>query len=65
MKLVHSHIAQKPPYACTINKKIPNSLSLVIDKLLNKDPDERYQSASGLSFDLEQILSKIRIDENI
>ncbi len=60
IKLVHSHIAQKPPYAEHFNKNIPTSLSLVIDKLLNKDPDERYQSASGLRFDLEQILIQLK-----
>jgi len=63
IKLVHSHIAQKPPFAASYNEQIPTSLSLVINKLLNKDPDDRYQSASGLCFDLEQILDQLKTDE--
>jgi len=59
IKLIHSHIAQKPPCAKSLNTVLPQSLSMVIDKLLKKDPDERYQSANGLCYDLQQVLSQL------
>jgi predicted ATPase/signal transduction histidine kinase len=53
---VHCHVARRPPPPDTIVPSIPRVLSDLILKLLAKVPDERYQSASGLAYDLERCL---------
>lgn len=50
---IHSHIAIAPRSPAELNGLIPRSLALVILKLLNKQPQDRYQSAFGLRRDLE------------
>ena len=53
MELVHSHITKYPPSVSSINPEIPQQLSDIVAKLMAKNADERYQSASGLKYDLE------------
>ncbi|MHA7925688.1 MAG: AAA family ATPase [Marinobacter sp.] len=52
LELVHQHMTQVPipPHECRAD--IPHKISSIILKLLNKSPDQRYQSARGLAFDL-------------
>jgi hypothetical protein len=38
-----------------VNPALPGSLSEIILRLLEKEPDHRYQSAEGLAHDLEQV----------
>jgi diguanylate cyclase (GGDEF)-like protein len=53
LEWVHQHISRPPPNPRQVNPAIPEALSLVVLKLLAKDPEERYQSAQGLIADLE------------
>ncbi|MDY6806615.1 MAG: AAA family ATPase [Cyanobacteriota bacterium] len=53
MELVHSHIAREPIPPTQINPQIPPVLGDIALKLMAKIPENRYQSASGLGFDLE------------
>jgi predicted ATPase/tRNA A-37 threonylcarbamoyl transferase component Bud32 len=53
MELIHSHIA-KTPVSPFDKNKIPKSISNIIMKLLEKNPENRYQSVSGILFDFEQ-----------
>ncbi len=53
-ELVHSHIAVSAPDASELNVDIPKSLAKLIQKLMAKDPSERYQSAIGIKQDLEE-----------
>ncbi|MGL5058886.1 MAG: ATP-binding protein, partial [Microcoleus sp.] len=53
LELVHSHIAEKPPAASNFNSSIPPVVSAIIDKLMAKNAEDRYQSALGLKWDLE------------
>lgn len=53
MELVHCHIARQPIPPTKINPKIPPALGDIVLKLMAKIPENRYQSASGLCFDLE------------
>lgn len=55
-EVVHAHIARTPQPACERNPAIPVALSRVLDKLLAKSPDERYQSVHGLQEDLRHCL---------
>ncbi len=51
-KLVHSHLAVVPPPPHELNPGLPEGLSALIAKLLEKDPALRYQTAAGLKRDL-------------
>ena len=54
MELVHCHIAKQPLAAHQRNPAIPPLLSAIISKLMAKNAEDRYQSALGLKYDLEQ-----------
>ncbi|MBK6266460.1 AAA family ATPase [Marivirga sp. S37H4] len=54
LELLHFHIARKPPLAHQTNANIPETLSLIIDKLLSKNAEDRFQSAYGLLHDLKK-----------
>ncbi|MDM8540104.1 serine/threonine-protein kinase PknK [Desulfococcaceae bacterium HSG9] len=65
MKLVHSHIAKIPASPCEKDRKIPESLSAIVMKLLAKNAEDRYQSAWGLKADLEECLNQLRQSRTI
>ena len=52
MELVYHHIAVPSPQLAEIRQDVPRSLSAVISKLLEKAPEDRYQSALGIKHDL-------------
>ncbi|EGG21110.1 histidine kinase [Cavenderia fasciculata] len=58
-ELIHAHLAKKAPFVSDLNYNVPPILSKIIDKLLKKSPDERYNSAYGLRRDLEICKSQI------
>ena len=58
MELVHSHIALVPRPVEQINANIPTQISKIVDKLLAKNAEDRYQSAHGLKTDLEKCLNE-------
>ncbi|MGD1809714.1 trifunctional serine/threonine-protein kinase/ATP-binding protein/sensor histidine kinase [Dapis sp. BLCC M126] len=53
MELVHCHITKTPP---TLNSELPSALVDIVLKLMAKNAEDRYQSALGLKYDLEQCL---------
>lgn len=55
-ELVHAHIARTPQPACQRNPAVPRMVSLVLDKLLAKAPEDRYQSAQSVLSDLQYCL---------
>ncbi|MBF2088891.1 MAG: AAA family ATPase [Synechococcales cyanobacterium K44_A2020_017] len=54
MELVHCHIAKLPGAPHVRRPEVPQGLSQVVMKLLEKDAEDRYQSAYGLKADLER-----------
>ncbi|MBD2603347.1 AAA family ATPase [Scytonema hofmannii FACHB-248] len=58
MELVHSHIAKQPP--SVIRDEIPQVISDIVMKLMAKNAEDRYQSALGLKFDLENCLHQLQ-----
>ena len=58
MELVHSHIARKPKVPTQIKPEIPKTVSNIILKLMAKTPEQRYQSARGILFDLQTCLEQ-------
>ena len=53
---VYCHIARKPIPPAQLSSSIPEILSAAIMKLLEKNAENRYQSASGIKYDLEFML---------
>ncbi len=51
---IHTHISQRPQPPDKINPVIPPVISNIIMKLLEKDIEERYQSAYGLLWDIKE-----------
>ncbi len=58
MELVHSHIAKQPAPPRELNPDIPQPLSEIVLKLMEKNAENRYQSAYGLKTDLEECLAQ-------
>ncbi len=56
---VYCHIARKPVPPSQVKNSIPEMLSALIMKLLEKNAENRYQSAFGIKYDLELILSQL------
>jgi serine/threonine protein kinase len=54
MELVHCHIAKTPLPVCEVNLQVPPILSDIIMKLMEKNAEDRYQSAWGIKADLEE-----------
>ena len=55
LRLIHDHLARLPGPPADVNQDIPEPLSKVILHLLEKEPDNRYQSADGVVHDLERL----------
>jgi len=56
LRLVHDHLARVPTPPAEVNPSVPAPLSEMIMHLLEKEPDNRYQTADGLVYDLERLL---------
>ncbi|WP_436533597.1 diguanylate cyclase [Actinoplanes sp. HUAS TT8] len=52
LSLIHDHLARVPVPPVEVNPQVPAMLSEMIMRLLQKEPDRRYQSAEGLAHDL-------------
>jgi predicted ATPase/signal transduction histidine kinase len=55
LRLIHDHLARIPVPPAEANQALPAPLSEVIMHLLEKEPDNRYQTADGLAYDLERL----------
>ncbi len=65
LALIHSHIAVVPAPPQELNPSVPKVISDLVMRLLEKEPDARYQSAYGLARDLEACRSTLRSDGRI
>jgi signal transduction histidine kinase len=55
LRLTHDHLARVPVPPAQLNPQVPEPLSDIIGRLLEKEPENRYQTADGLAHDLEQV----------
>ncbi|HEX3308126.1 MAG TPA: AAA family ATPase, partial [Streptosporangiaceae bacterium] len=55
LRLTHDHLARAPVPPAVVNPDIAGPLSEVVMHLLEKEPDNRYQSAEGVLYDLERV----------
>ncbi|MFB2969626.1 AAA family ATPase [Aerosakkonema sp. BLCC-F183] len=65
LELVYCHIAKIPSPPHQLNPEIPPAVSEIVMKLLAKTAEDRYQSANGLKFDLENCLMKLQTSGEI
>ena len=59
MELVHNHLAKYPVPPGEVRPGVSPALSRIVMKLLAKNAEDRYQSASGLKADLEECARQI------
>lgn len=55
-EMIHCHIAKMPNPLYLIKPQIPKTISDIVEKLMAKCAEDRYQSSSGLRADLERCL---------
>lgn len=60
MELVHCHLARRPLPPCEVNSSIPEILSDIVMKLLEKSASDRYQSSDGLASDLQKCQEQLQ-----
>jgi predicted ATPase/signal transduction histidine kinase len=58
IQLIHFHLAKQPLPLQQVNGQIPLVISEIIDRLLSKAAEHRYQSGYGIKFDLERCLQQ-------
>ena len=54
LRLTHDHLARVPVPPADVNPAVPARLSAIVMHLLEKEPDNRYQTADGAVYDLER-----------
>ena len=59
VELVHAHIARRPDAPHELQPAVPLTLSSMVLKLLEKDPEQRYQTADALVVDLREAQSRL------
>ena len=52
-QLISLHVARQPVPPVSVNPQIPENLSKIVEKLLEKEPSDRYKSIEGILYDLE------------
>lgn len=57
LELVYCHLAHHAVSVQLVNPDIPVMVAQIVAKLMAKNAEDRYQSARGLRYDLEQCLS--------
>jgi len=59
VELMSAHVAQRAPSVAQLCPRVPQALSRMLEKLLEKDPELRYQTARGLAADLETCIKQL------
>src|ERR1044071_732789 len=61
LSIVHAHVAVRPPAPDEIDPAIPQPIAAIINKLLAKAPEDRYQTAAGLFADLRTCVERFAV----
>ncbi len=59
-ELTHKQIAFNPSPLHTVNEKIPLVISDIVQKLIHKNPQDRYQSDEAVIYDIKQAIKRLR-----
>jgi serine/threonine-protein kinase len=54
VSIAYKHVQELPPIASSINPSVPPSLDAIINRLLSKNPDDRYPAAEDVRADLRR-----------
>ncbi|MCP4595983.1 AAA family ATPase, partial [Neptuniibacter sp.] len=65
LELIHCHLARQPIEPYIQNTALPEPLSHIIMKLLEKDAAQRYQSSYGICHDLELCLEQVNSQQPV
>jgi len=65
LSLIHAHIAKQPRIAVEVRPGVPLTLSRIVSKLLQKSPEDRYQTAYALSRDLFECRAQLTATRTI
>ena len=52
-QLISLHVAKQPVAPLDVDSQIPENLSRIAEKLLEKEPSDRYKSIEGIAYDLD------------
>ncbi|MEW5854144.1 MAG: serine/threonine-protein kinase, partial [Myxococcota bacterium] len=55
--LIFKHVSESPPKASSVREGLPASVDMVLDRMLSKEPAERYPSVREACHALEQALT--------
>ncbi|KAI9445552.1 histidine kinase [Lactarius indigo] len=61
LEILHSIAQKRPMPVHEVRRDVPQVLAQIIEKLLSKNPDSRYQSAFGLKADLLECQKRLSI----
>jgi diguanylate cyclase (GGDEF)-like protein len=64
LQLIHDHLARVPAAPAMQAPGLPQGLSDIILRLLEKEPERRYQSAEGLAHDLARLDTRMASSDN-
>lgn len=59
MELIYCHLAIKPTLPSEIINGLPMAISNIVMKCIAKNAEDRYNSASGLLYDLQHCLNQL------
>ncbi|MES0827436.1 AAA family ATPase [Ruegeria sp. SCP11] len=62
LELVHCHVAREPIPAHRRNPDVSLALSRVVERMMAKKAEDRYQSAAGIIADLEAVRLGVHLD---
>ncbi|WP_414562893.1 MULTISPECIES: AAA family ATPase [unclassified Anabaena] len=65
LEVVYNHIAIQPVNPQSLNPEIPSNIAAIIMKLMAKNAEDRYQSATGLLADLDLCLNQLENNSTI
>lgn len=58
VELMHAHLARRAQPIGEIRPDVPLVIQSIVSRLLEKSPEERYQSAAGLKKDIKQCIAQ-------
>jgi len=59
LEIIHSHIARRATPPNELDAEVPEQVSAIVMRLLEKDAENRYQSALGLQHDLDRCAQQL------
>jgi len=65
LEIIHAHIAKAPVSVLEHRPELPSTLARIVDKLLQKSPEDRYQTAHALAHDLSECARLLRDTQGI